>query len=873
MTREEIQQAIRGHLERANIQADEVRVQADPYGGWRIAVVAPGFEELSPRQRRDSTLGGLEKTLEIEWVDLLTPEEREWAGSLPAETELSDLPLWPEALARGGSMLAAPRFPSDRDEDLEPPIVATFYSLRGGVGRSTALAYTARILASHGHKVVCVDMDLEAPGLAALFGQEEQIEKDQGVVALLMALDQGDEPDFASHLLRVEENEDLYLVPAGLPGPDYARRLRFLEPFTWYQEDPNPLRQLLAGLREGLPFRPDVILFDARTGITPLSGPLLFDLADLAIVTFFPHPQARRGTEVLVRGLLAASTYRGANGQASAPEPRFLVSPIPASKAREVIQRYEHRSLTWISDWLASANEGREAEGAEPLNESDVTHFVRYREDVATSDRILKDTEIWRAFEPVGDWIEGFLATPGEERAELSLEKMKSTILQELRFASGTAETQEDFLRSFVKTEVVQEALAPDFPLVLGRKGSGKTALFRFLSEEQADSTIVVHAPADLRGKSDWLLSRDGFKAVDELLGERAEWRHFWAFYACVSAAHHLGSSPPPGLAAHLDALPHSERAMLNSFEQCLDVPRFALELNDWLGALGREATPDTLLLLDGLDTGFGSTQEDRERRRRAIEQLFDLWMERGTKLESLRFKIVLREDIWRSLRFENKSHLYGRSVALQWKDQAAYFKVALKQALNSSGAFRGLLEATRGGERLAALDLEEWSGENVFTAWKLLVGERMKGGKSAFTRNWIWNRLGDANFDHTPRHLLQLFHESVPWERKEHGQSAYHRSVVRPRGLIKCLPQVSEQALEALREEFSELQELMDRLRRFGRTPVPAEELHGHEAEVELAREVGLLSVYEESGERVERYKVPDLFRYGLDMARKGQA
>ncbi|MBK9032247.1 MAG: P-loop NTPase [Myxococcales bacterium] len=71
--------------------------------------------------------------------------------------------------------LARATFPSELDDDLALPIVATFYSLRGGVGRSTALAYTAHILASRGKRVVCVDLDLEAPGLAALFGREDEV--------------------------------------------------------------------------------------------------------------------------------------------------------------------------------------------------------------------------------------------------------------------------------------------------------------------------------------------------------------------------------------------------------------------------------------------------------------------------------------------------------------------------------------------------------------------------------------------------------------------------------------------------------------------------------------------------------------------------
>src|SRR5690606_29853536 len=137
-------------------EAEDVRVQPDPYAGWRIAVVSSGFEGMSQDARRRAVLSALPE-IKVQWLDVLTPEERTWAGALPANVELEQLPLWPESLARGRLEAGQPQFPSDLDEDLSPPIVTTFYSLRGGVGRSTALAYTAHLLAARGKKVICVD--------------------------------------------------------------------------------------------------------------------------------------------------------------------------------------------------------------------------------------------------------------------------------------------------------------------------------------------------------------------------------------------------------------------------------------------------------------------------------------------------------------------------------------------------------------------------------------------------------------------------------------------------------------------------------------------------------------------------------------------
>src|SRR6478752_1869153 len=47
--------------------------------------------------------------------------------------------------------------------------VITFYSYKGGTGRTMALANVAWILAANGKRVLVVDWDLESPGLDRFF--------------------------------------------------------------------------------------------------------------------------------------------------------------------------------------------------------------------------------------------------------------------------------------------------------------------------------------------------------------------------------------------------------------------------------------------------------------------------------------------------------------------------------------------------------------------------------------------------------------------------------------------------------------------------------------------------------------------------------
>jgi hypothetical protein len=53
-----------------------------------------------------------------------------------------------------------------------PPARFVFASLKGGVGRSTALAVAASHFASSGKRILAIDLDLEAPGLGAFLLDE-----------------------------------------------------------------------------------------------------------------------------------------------------------------------------------------------------------------------------------------------------------------------------------------------------------------------------------------------------------------------------------------------------------------------------------------------------------------------------------------------------------------------------------------------------------------------------------------------------------------------------------------------------------------------------------------------------------------------------
>ncbi|MEV7595245.1 hypothetical protein AB0O42_33775 [Streptomyces sp. NPDC089922] len=859
----------------------KVRVNADPFSGVRVMAISAAFAGLTPRARRER-IEAVVPDADIVRYDLLTPEEATFIEleELEAVPVADQLPLWPEALANGRADTITVRFPSEDYGTLPSPVVSTFYSLRGGVGRSTALAHAARIIAGQGLTVLCIDMDLEAPGLASLFDVEDSVVEGIGVVPLLATAEMtGEIGALDEHVVRVTEEVGLFLLPAGCPGPEYARLLSHLDPTAWYgQDEVNPLRLLVEAV-SNLAERPDVVLIDSRTGISPLAAPLLFDVSDINVIAFYPHPQARAGTRALTRALLAASSRRSSEESQLTPEVRFVVSPVPATP--EVRELYAERAQDWIREWLSVARNSSGGSAFGALEE--IVQVVGYQETLAASDSVMR-VQGADDFTVVADWITGLVEPRdalGEREEDKYAEPSKEQVLASLQFAGETAENQEwnELHDTFLSTSDVDRALDLDTVVVIGRKGTGKTAVFRKLAE--TPTAVVVTSPPGLDTHRSWTPDADVYELLeDELQTKGLEWRQVWPVLIGLAIHQNLPGAPQPtwaeapiGNAAGSGE--YLKTDLLNDVRALLSVSQAPLLVGEWLQAIDRSLTEDHVLLFDALDTGFGNTEKSRRRRNEGVSGLLTVVGALGPQLSRIKFKVLLREDIWREVGVPNKSHLSARSARLSWSNKTDYLRIAIKQAWRSP-AFKQLVTArlNKPGFRLEDTPVEYWPEEFVRNAWVILASERVSGGRTAYTDNWVWSRLADANGDHAPRALAQMMTVAVNLERGFEAGNRYSRSIIRPRALVESLDEVSSSALDALqRDEFPELDPLLAELRRIGSTPFPAEQLEDASTDlVRLARDVGLLEAVSGPRDKTERYRVPEVYRKALSMTRKGQ-
>lgn len=176
-------------------------------------------------------------------------------------------------------------------EKAQHPTRVVFYSLKGGVGRSTALVMLALHLAKQGKRVLLLDFDLESPGLSSLLLQSENAASfgivdwfvedavSQGTDVLRDMLTTSPLSDAVEGVIRVAS-------AAGLDEEDYLAKLS-----RTYADLPSTegvkrfaarMIQFVEALEEQE--RPDVVLIDSRAGLHDLAAVSIVSLADVALL-------------------------------------------------------------------------------------------------------------------------------------------------------------------------------------------------------------------------------------------------------------------------------------------------------------------------------------------------------------------------------------------------------------------------------------------------------------------------------------------------------------------------------------------------------------------------------------------------------------
>lgn len=191
--------------------------------------------------------------------------------------------------------------------------VVTFYSFKGGVGRTLALLNVAYELADSGLKILVVDFDLEAPGIhakrwnAPRRGSGLDVvgagSDHPGIVEFVSGFLTGMQaPEVAEYIVDATPGEcggTIELMPAGRVDDSYSERLNEIDWNDLYLiHDGYVMFEDLRAQWGARGF--DYVLIDSRTGFTDVGGICTRHLPDAVVTMFRPDDQSLRGMRGVV---------------------------------------------------------------------------------------------------------------------------------------------------------------------------------------------------------------------------------------------------------------------------------------------------------------------------------------------------------------------------------------------------------------------------------------------------------------------------------------------------------------------------------------------------------------------------------------------
>ncbi|MEN2402571.1 AAA family ATPase [Flavobacterium sp. MC2016-06] len=224
--------------------------------------------------------------------------------------------------------------------------VITFYSYKGGVGRSMGIANIATIIAKWGYKTLVIDWDLEAPGLENYYSELIKVDLVLQKKGLIDILDEKiknpkitiDDINLEEYYTKIpfETNSELHLITAGKRDENYIQKVRSFDYNSFYTIADGG--QFIEDIRENWIQNYDFILIDSRTGLTDSSGICSIHMPDILVLLFTPNEQSFNGIKTV--------SQKAKSGQKEILYDRFNLRTLP------IVSRIENAETSLLDQWL-----------------------------------------------------------------------------------------------------------------------------------------------------------------------------------------------------------------------------------------------------------------------------------------------------------------------------------------------------------------------------------------------------------------------------------------------------------------------------------------------------------------------------------------
>lgn len=713
---------------------------------------------------------------------------------------------------RFNSLLGSPAF-YDKEELDNLPVV-TFYSYKGGVGRTTAMMSYAIYLADGlGKNVAIIDCDLEAPGYLNFFNLSKRtdlIHADKNGLVEFICDSQFCEGnvDINNYIIDIDENEKktngkIWVVPAGNLNEscveenvlgkhqtDYLEGLAKID-FSNPQKITDSFHLLFEKLKNEQKIKCDVVLIDSRTGFNDILGTVALGVADCVVGFFGRSRQTEPGfmnllseycnaknkfNLLLVYSILPENINGGSGEMVSFLERacnKFNVKPPRSASIHRVP----------ILEEIGTGNE-------------DLDKLFRQKMSFTTYDSELNDYRglFGKINEQIFPGMEETFVTTGPR--DIVLRQLKHSLSNVKNFAEF-AKIDEN---QFFYRKCMQDFFDQDKFLIQGYKGTGKTYLYRALSNDKISSGLKKWAGKDNNeNSSDYIFvhilpETDNAKSFpfpkvckDKQVENPAYYFDcFWKIYTWSVLLFDDGDEKLSSIRRRV-----GEESQLKSFISRMDNEESPIKVDEMiedektfvyieedLKRFNIELEKEKKILLalyDRLDTIIYPTKWDS-----SVSALISLWRENHQKYSCILPKIFIRTDILKQnkIRGTNIAMLSEHAISLEWSvaEVFAYlFKLIISDSI-ARDAFWSFCKDLKINNQYLDLTNQTFAKDDLYQFRSLneaemvplvraFFGTEVKTADGDYGKPWDYFEKELANADHDSislRPFINTLHLSI---------------------------------------------------------------------------------------------------------------
>ncbi|HBO0245212.1 KGGVGR-motif variant AAA ATPase [Pseudomonas aeruginosa] len=770
-------------------------------------------------------------------------------------------------------------------DSTSPPIIA-FHSVKGGVGRTTAaMAFTQNMistLSTTSGTVLFVDADFEAPGASYLY----RTRKPEVSISLedLMAIAHADTSedlsstiDFVAAQMLDQRIGDVFVLPV-------KRLLDDLTGFTIRPEhlvnarrnQPYLIVDLIRKLAEKLGCKLAVV--DLRAGLVDIAIQFLTDPTVERVFVSTASGQSINALKGMLHTIGQIEKQAGEAGR----QPFVLINQIPRLQYDDPVFRgklqaqLEMQAEKSLLVPLASDDQGEFT--VTPARESSLVFGFHFH-----SSDLVASADDWEAYlsdlkktgfstslkSEMESWIDGrrIVAPNIPARADLKISagdhanacSMLAQFANEFEFAETATSVKHPLITPPLQRLLGDFIQHPPIAVVEGTKGTGKTLTFRYLLEHKnwsSAATALGGAPAvAFEGLLLPILgSLNSSGGMQTLVAEgRAQ------------VATRLGKSSPVPFSA-------TTTNIREGIESKLDVTRWT---NFWLTSIAQAAGFDKwepfveavrtsgvtrpIAMFEGLEEVFTNpyTEVVQADALRALlrEVPIRLREEAGRPIGVL---IFARSDMVEAVIEQNVQQFRAsyRSYALTWLD--IDIQELAVWLVGNSGAIPNLWSSDW---RLRSESQREADLQQI---WGMKLGS--DSSREARSTEWVLSVLTDLTGRLTARDLVRFMNKAALGAREQPMDDR----LLTPSSMRKAVEYTSKQKVDEYPKEVRELLPIFEKLKSRQNLTTPFDRTEAAANGIE-AKELDILEKYGVAYAEDGSFEIPELFRIGLNMKRKG--